>query len=288
MTVANWQLIALRVLEGMILIGICIAAVAAILVPLAVSAGMSDLRDVKDPSEVVGAIAQALTDHWIVIVYALVVVAVVFLIIILMHAFVEGATAQILVDSDRLNTAPAFNMSRWFAGGRKSWWTIFWIYNAIWSIACLVLLVPLGATIAFMLSVSDNGARVAIGCGGIVLTFLILLPLSVIAGVWTQKSIAVCLARDAGAAAAMGIARKEAMADFGRHFAVAVIIFVVMIGGSGVISMLTFPASFAKPDSMGFGMMIPLQLGVSFLQSIFSAAAGTWFLGSFVALTEDR
>ena len=120
------------------------------------------------------------------------------------------------------------------------------------------------------------------------LWWVIAIPLSVIGGIWSQKSIAVCLTRNVGASEAMSIARREAMADFGRHCAVALIAMVVMIGGAGVISMLSFPVSFVRGDSLGAGMMIPLQLGVSFIQSIFSAAAGTWFLAAFIALTEDR
>lgn len=282
LTVANWPLIALRIVESLLMVGLAIAAVVAIIVPIAVSAGLGNFSDVPG-------FVEGLLEHWIVIVYALGVVAVLLLVVVAMHSFIDGATARVLVDSERAAALPAFDMQRWLSGGAASWWPIFWIYNAIWSIAGIVLLVPLCATLAGMFVVTANGPRIAIGCLGLLLTVVVLLPVGVIAGVWTQKSIAVCLARSASGTDSMRIARQEIRADLGRHVLVAFIVMVVSFGGAGAISTLGFPASMANHGQpLSFGFFAPLQIALSVAQSIFSAAVGTWFLASFVALTEER
>jgi hypothetical protein len=163
------------------------------------------------------------------------------------------------------------------------------MYNVIWSVAGAVLLVPLAATLAAMFAVTADAGRIVVACSGLALTFVLLLPLGALAAMWTQKSIVVCLARSAPAAESMRAARQEMRRDFGRHLVVAVIVMVVSIGGAGVISMLSMPLSFARESNpLSIGVMAPVQIVLSFVQGIFSAAVGTWFLASYVGLTEER
>jgi len=143
-----------------------------------------------------------------------------------------------------------------------------------------------------MLLAQERGARVAFGCGGLALVFLIGIPVSVVVAIWTQKAIAVCVARAATAGLALKQAWTGIRADFGRHFAVAFILFVIAFGGAMAISMLTMPMSIMQQTSHGspfIGLAFaPARIVGSFLQSIFSSAVGLWFLASFVGLTEER
>jgi len=281
-TVANWPVIAFRLVESMLFVGLLLGAVIAVVIPFAVSVGMDNLSNVDT-------LASVLMERWVIVVYALVVAMVVLAVFIAIHAFIDAGTAQVLVDSERNDAAPSFNMDRWLAGGRSAWWAVFWIYNAIWSVAGAVLLVPLAATLVAMFAVAGDAVRIVIACSGLALTFVLLLPLGALAAMWTQKSIVVCLARNAPAAEAMRAARQELQRDFGRHLVVAVIIIVVSIGGAGVISMISMPLSFARESNpLSIGVMAPVQIVLSFVQSIFSAAVGTWFLASYVGLTEER
>jgi hypothetical protein len=281
-TVANWPVIAFRLVESMLFVGLVVAAVIAIIVPFVASVGMGNLNDV-------GGLTNALMERWVIIVYALVVAMAVVVLFIAIHAFVDAGTAQILIDSERNNAAPSFNIDRWLSGGRAGWWPVFWMYNVIWSVAGAVLLVPLAATLAAMFAVTADAGKIVVACSGLALTFVLLLPLGVLAGMWTQKSIVVCVARNAPATESMRAARQEMRRDFGRHLVVAVIVIVVSIGGAGVISMLSMPLSFARESNpMSIGVMAPVQIVLSFVQGIFSAAVGTWFLASYVGLTEER
>lgn len=282
LTIANWPVIAVRIVEGLVLFAMVIGALAAAIVPIIVSLGLTHLSDVTS-------VAGVLVNHWVVIVYALLVILVLLVFLVAVHAFVDGGVAQVLVDSERSGAKPAFRMDRVLAGGRRTWWAIFWIYNLVWSVAGLVVLVPLCATLAGMIAVNDDTGRIVIACGGLLLSLLVLMPVGILAAVWTQKAIAVCVARNANASASMQIAKQEMSGDLGRHFAVAFIMLVISIGGSALIGFASFPMSLIhqnEPLLMAF--TAPGQIVVSFAQTIFSSAAGAWFLASFIAISEER
>ena len=296
-TLANWPLIAIRIAENILFVIIVIASIVATVVPIAVSAGLShwDLTNATEPVE---AIAALIVQHWMLIVYILLIASLILLLLIGIHSFVEAGCASIFVDAQRKARGPAsrdvlraFNMDRWLAGGRASWWAVFWIYNVVWGLGGLILLIPLLATIAGMLVVSDNSGRVVIACGGLILTFLVGLPLAIVMAVLSQKAIAVTVSRSIGASAAVRLGWSEIRKDFGRHFAVAFIVFVIAFGGAMVLSLLTAPMSVVR--SVGHApftniAFAPAQILSSIAQSVFSAAVGLWFLASYIGLTEER
>lgn len=296
---ANWQLIAIRIVESLAFLLIVVGSIVAAIVPVVIAAGFSNF-DLKNMDNVADAISAIVIGHWILILYILAIITILLGVLIVIHSFVEAGNARVFVDADRAAGAVppartafrAFNMDRWLLGGRTSWWSVFWIYNIAWGIGGLFLLIPLFLTIAGMLLVSDAGARVAMGCGGLILTFLFLIPIGVIIAVWTQKAIAVAVARAAGANAALSQAWAAIRADLGRHLAVAFIVFVVAFGGAMVLSMFTMPMSLLRSSSgvppFANIAFAPAQIVTSVLQSIFSAAVGLWFLASYIGLTEER
>jgi hypothetical protein len=296
-TVANGPLILIRIAEGIVFVGIIIAAVVAAVVPIAVAAGLSkfDISNSSNPAE---AVAAAIVQHWMLIVYLLLILTLVLLVLVAIHSFVEAGTAQVFVDAERRAkpvTAPrrdvfsVFTIDRWMAGGRQGWWSIFWIYNATWSVAGLIILIPLLITMVLMVAVGDTAAKVMAGCAGLLLAVIIAIPVGVVTAIWTQKAITICVARAATAGVALRSAWDEMRADFGRHLAVAFVLFMISIGGAMVISMLSLPFQIGQQHNSVFSLAFaPLRIISSFAQTIFSAAVGAWFLASFVALTEDR
>ena len=295
-TLANWPLIAIRIAESILFLGIVIACVVAAIVPVAVSAGLSkfDLPVIANPDEAPGAIAGFLINHWILILYALAIFTLLLVILIAIHSFVEAGNAQVLVDAEHAPKFQAFNMERWMRGGRGGWWGVFWIYNAAWTVAGIILLVPLMLTIVAMFLVQATGPKIALGCFGLAITFIIGIPLAVLTAIWTQKAIAVCVARGLGGRASLSQAWAAIRADFGRHFAVAFLLMAITFGGSMVISMFTSPMSLLS-SSAAHGvaplvslMFAPMRIITSLLQSVFSAGIGLWFLASFVGMTEER
>lgn len=291
--VANWPLLLIRIAESIVFAIIAVGAVIAILVPLFVSIGLtaSTIGSIDDPSEI---LTTLLPKYWIVLVYVIVAVTLLLIVFVAMHAFVQGGVARVFSDAERAAGPAAvdrsrlrsFSIDRWLAGGRELWWTLFLIYNIAWGLAGLVMLVPPVAVLAMILLLRESPAAVAIGCIGLAICGFVILIVAVATSLWTQKAIAVAALRSAGAAEALSGAWREAFADFMRHFAVAFVMLVVMIGGSGAIS--SFSLVFAIPDSAAATLALtPVRLVLSLVNSIFSAAVGNWFLASFVALTAE-
>jgi hypothetical protein len=288
--VANWPVILLRIGEGMVMIAIVIGAVFAAVIPVIVAARLShfDASSIDSASQF---LAELILEHWLLLVYLFVLAFVILGVLIAVHSFVEAGSARVYVDGERAPGFRAFAFERWWAGGRRGWWPVFWIYNFAWSVGGLVILVPPVITLAGMFLVSENGARIAIGCAGLAFTVLLLIPTAIVIGIWTQKAITICVARTVGAAEALRAARREIRLDFGRHLAVALIMIGISFVAASVGSGFNIPLSLGD-HHRGFDLVpiffAPMQIMLSVVQSALSAAAGAWFLASFVALTEER
>ena len=289
--VANWPLILIRIAEVVVLAGLVIGAVIAAVIPVLVSAGLNKF-DFGNPENAMDLFATLVVQHWMLILYLLLLATVILGVLIAVHSFVEGGSARVYIDGERVAGFRAFAVDRWWDGGRRHWWAIFWIYNLAWSVAGIVLLVPLALTIAGMLAASDVGPRLAVGCIGLAFTFLILIPMAILVGMWTQKAIVIRVARSIGAVESLRASRREIRLDFGRHLGVWLLLMVLSIIAAGVLSSVTMPFSFGSHiggrDSIVPLLFAPVQIVMSVVQNALSAAMGAWFLAAFVALTEER
>lgn len=292
-TVANWPLLVIRVAEGIVMFAIIMIAIVAAVVPVAVSLGLNAIR-VDDPGDAAEALLDIIAGQWMVIVYVAALVTIVLIVLVAIHSFVEAGSAAVYVDAERA-TAPlpvatraqfkVFTGERWWSGARRDWWPVFWIYNIAWSVAGLVVLLPFVAMLALMLVFRENpAALIGVTCLGLTAGLLLFLFVAVITNIWCQKAIVVCVARLHRAPGALGEAWREFRADAGRHIGVAVILFVLMMVGSGVFASVSFVGGLN--DSPGFAMaMLPLQFAGSIANSIFSSLIAAWFLACFASLT---
>lgn len=288
-TLANWPVILLRLGEVVVLTLLVIATVIAAVVPIVVSAGLSRL-DLERPEDAAQVVATLFIEHWILIVYLLLLFFAIFGVLIAVHSFVEAGSARVFIDGERVPGFRAFAFDRWMLGGRKGWWPVFWIYNVAWSVGLLIPLALLLVTIIGMLVVDQTAGRVAIGCIGLAFAVLLLIPIAVLVGMWTQKAIAICVSRSLGALDALRAARREIRLDLGRHLGVFLLLMVISIVVAGFISGVSFPFSIGGHGHRTFLPLFfaPMQLALAIFQNAVSAAIGAWFLASFVALTEER
>ena len=284
----------MRIAESIVIVGIIVVAAIAIIVPIAVSFGLSkvDLQNVTDPVDLLRTIV---FDHWIVIVYMLVGITLLIGVFLAIHAFVEAGAAEVLVAAERQGgdemverrRLEAFTMDRWLHGAARMWWAIFWIYNAAWSVAALIMLAPLFVIAIVLLVARGNPAAIVISCFGLAITVFIVLIVAIVTSIWTQKAIVVLAARNEGAAAALSAGWREMRADFGRHFGVAFVIFVIALGVGGVVAMFSVGMNFTHSAGAQF-LFLPVRLGLSLVNTFVSAAIGNWMLASFAALTVSR
>jgi hypothetical protein len=287
--VANWPLILIRVAEGVVLAMIVIGALIAAVVPVLVSAGL-DRFDFGNPGSAAELFATFMVEHWLLLVYLLLLASLILAVMVAVHSFVEAGSARIYVDGEHVAGFRAFAMDRWLEGGRRGWWPVFWIYNLAWSVGGLIVVIPALIVIPLMFVVGDVGPRIVVGCAGLAFMVLLMIPTAIAMAIWTQKAIVICVARATGAVASLAAARREIKLDLGRHLGVALIVMVVSLAAASVVSSVSIPFSLGHHHGVSLSALFfaPVQLAMSVVQSAVSAAVGAWFLASFVALTEEK
>ena len=294
-TIANWPLLLIRIAESVILMVLAVAAVIAVIVPVVLSLGIHAAA-VQDPADAAAYLMGILADKWAILVYVVAVVTIVLTIFIAVHSFVEAGSARVYIDGERIAgpgpVAPrerfdVFSVDKWLSGGKTDWWSVFWIYNVAWGVASLIILLPALVTLALMFMLQGNEAAiVGVGCLGLVFLVLIFIVVAVVTNIWCQKAIVICVGRTHRTVGALGEAWREFRADAGRHIGVALILFLLMIVGSGVFA--SFSALAGLHDSPTWTLAtMPMQMAGSLLNSIFSTIVAAWFLACFATLAVD-
>jgi hypothetical protein len=294
---ANWPLLVIRIVESVVLVVLTIVAIVAVIVPVAVSFGAPNSWPAGDPGDAMNMILTVIATHAVMILYILVMMLVVLTVFFMVHSFVTAGSASVYVASLRQTAAMpratreqmnAFTTDRWLEGAKATWWTVFWIYNIAWSVGFLIMIVPFALLAGAVVVVRENGAAAAIiGCVGVFFIVLLLLPIAIVTGIWTQKAIVDCVARRSTAMDSLRAAWAEFRADLGRHLAVAVVMVLVSFGAAVVVGAMSSMMSLGLGHSNSL-MLIPMQFSSSILNSVFSAAVSAWFLACFAALAVER
>ena len=296
-TIANWPVIALRIAESVVLIGIVIASVIVAIVPAVVAAGLSK-DEIMNSSDPPSAIVGWVIGHLMLFVWMFALAFIVFGVLLAIHAFVEGGIAQIYVDGERnekrhlaagREAFRAFSVDRWLAGGAATWWRIFWLYNWAWSVGLLFVLVPLILTIAGLVLISDTVGRVVVGCVGVALAIFVFIPVAIVVSIWCAKAITICVARSLPGRESLRVAWRAVRDDLGRHVAVALIAFVVSMALNSVVSAFSVPMTITQHQLPSMALFFtPVRLVSGVFQSMVSAAVGCWLMACFVSMTEER
>ena len=298
-TVANWQAIAFRVAELIVLVLITIATAVAILAPMLVSLGI-ELNEISSPSEV-ESVLFSLVDKWIYIVWAIIAVFLLTIVFVAVHSFVEAGCARVYIDGERAagestegprSRFRVFSMERWLSGAKDGWWTVFWIYNFAWGLAGLIMLIPLLPTAAIMLVFRESPPVWAtVGCLGLLLTLLLTFLVAVVTGIWTNRAIAEWGGNRTGAAPSLAVAWRALKSDLGRHILIALAVVVVAIAGSSFFTSFSFFAAFAESVSRSgifHVAILPVRFLTSVLSWIFSSAIAGWYLAAYSSLVVEK
>jgi len=276
-TVANWPLLLIRITEHILFVILAIASVVAIVVPIAVSAGLGHFEiDPDNPNGAAGIIAQALIDHWPLFLFVLVVITVVLIVFVAIHAFVQAGSAEVYV-------AGEFTADRFMAGGKRGWLPVFWIYNIAWLYAGVVLLVPVLPIPFIIYLIGESMASIVVGCLLLLVWgfFAVLVGLATV--LWTMKAVVIAMTRNLPARESLTEAKRLIRLEPGAHFAVAFIMMVIWFGGSALIGMFSGFASIGHATPFAV-LTAPLHLLLSLLNAVFSAGVESWFLASFISM----
>lgn len=276
-TVANWPLLLIRITEHILFVILAIASVVAIVVPIAVSAGLGHFEiDPDNPNGAAGIIAQALIDHWPLFLFVLVVITVVLIVFVALHSFVQAGAAEVYIANE-------FTADRFMAGGKRGWRPVFWIYNIAWLFAGVVLLIPVLPIPFIIYLIGESMAAIVVGCLLLVIWGFFAVLVGLATALWTMKAIVVAMTRNLPARESLTEARRLIRLEPGAHFAVGFIMLVIWFGGTALIGMFSGFASIGHATPFAI-LTAPVHLLLSFLNAIFSAGVESWFLASFISM----
>lgn len=297
---ANWPVILMRAAETLVLVGAVVVAIVGCIVPLLLSAGMSNwtLPAGKNPSDVA---LHILADHAELFAYLVLFILAIGLVMIAIHAFVSAGTTQIFVDAER--AAPdvpdvrreqfgVFTLERWTDGARAAWLRLFWIYNATWSVYGLILILPtliFALLVAVAVGAENTAAIVGATCLGVLLLIGFAVFFAFVIAIWTQKAVVVCVARGLPARDALRSGWAEARADVLRHFLIYLLIAVISGGVSALVSGLFAPFSFGLRLNNVWALLTgPVQIASFAVQSAVANAVASWLIACYAAMTDGR
>ena len=296
--IANWPLSLIRFLEIIAFSTLAVLGIIVALVPIFVSLGIH-LTEINDADDV-ESVLSTLVAQWPAFIWFFAGMFVMFFFFVLVHAYVEAGCARVFVDAD-LTAGPAttgakgryrvFSVSRWFAGAREGGWRVFWIYNLAWSVAALILLIPLIPVAILMFVFRGNPAVSAgVGCLGILVVLLFGIVLCLVTGMWTNRAIANWAAQRTTARHALATGWRAVKTDFGRHLLITLAIIVVALAGSSVFSSFSMFGSFNTSihgrDVFNL-VTAPLRMIGTILSWGFSSLIGSWYLASYSALSVE-
>ena len=301
-TIANWQVSLIRFAEALLFAAIAAGALLLMLLPILASIGLA-ITDLDTPE----AIEDALSTLWqrgMILLWIFVIVSVLILAFIALHSFVEAGCARVIVDADRI-AGPAvsgprsryavFSMERWLTGARKGFWDVFWIYNFVWGVGGLVLLVPLLPAIVVIWLIRENtGAAIVLGCLTLIVVFLMCLVIAIVLGMWGNRAIVEwALGRNSIRESIAAGWRAAIRRDLARHLLITLAIILAAMAGSTAFASFSMVAAFGetmgRDNSLFNFFTIPLRLVGTLLNWMFSSLITTWYLASYAVLgVEDR
>lgn len=295
---ANWPLLVIRMAEGLAFTIIIFGAILGIVLGVvAASFGIDFDFSTATPESVLGVI-EALLSRWVFVVLGIVALFAVLFVLMLIHCFIEAGIVRVHVDAERA-AGPAllgprsryqqYTSDRWIAGAKSGWRVLFGIYNVIWGLWAVLLLIPfLPVAIGTLLMIrqEDMGAAAGIGCIGFALLVLFMIPVTIMAAVWSRKAIVIALARNTSTRDSIALAWREIRSDFLRHLLVALAVMAVGLAMSGFLAGFGFVGSFSKSPAF-LMMLVPLRILSSVLNSLISGAMASWLTASFAALTPE-
>lgn len=283
---ANWQLVALRMVEGVVFLFLIVVALLATIIPAAVAAGLGRLN-FRDTEQAGPAVAEFIVNQWPLILWTSVVLFVITGVMILIHSLIVAGSTRVYLDAERAagtsDAVEAFNVfegESFWAAAKHGFWRVFWIYNIAWGMAALIVCVPLLIALLLVRFTGDTTAMVVLTILILIVSFLMAIPIGWVTAIWVGRALVDGERNQLSARAALAAARKAVRADLGNHIVVPLLVAVAGIVAIGVVSSLGSVFSISE-------IYAPMQLMFSLVQTAVSALASAWMLASFAALAEN-
>jgi len=244
----------------------------------------------EDPAEYM---RRYLFAHPILVAYLLLLISIASLAALAVHSWIEAGSFGVYLEGESRSARAAafepdpftvFTIDLWVSLARRFWWSFFILYNVIWGIYLIIILIPLiGVATLVLMTGASQGGMVA-GCAVLVIWAIMAVFGSLITQAWSQLSLALMVARSM----TVGASLRAGWSLLWRKLGDVLVSVVVILGISllmGIIAAAFFVGIDILDDMPGGGLVIfPFQMIISFTQAFFSLFLSGWITAAFVAI----
>jgi hypothetical protein len=297
-TLANWPLLFVQFAELVILVFVMIGGVIAAIAAVGLSIDWDAIRSVGSPGSNPEAIAEAAAEWFVTNAAAAAMIGlVVFLlfgVVSLIHSYFQAGVTGVFVAHERRGETwswreawDRFSLQQVIDFALSRGWRVFWVYNIVWGVAGLFLLVPLIVVLALVLLIGENAAALVVACCGMLLVLLAGIVIAIIAGVWAQVAITICVATPRSAVESSSSAGDLIRARAGAVVVVMLVFVAASIGVSTVSSTMGLAFDSAALLPGGDLLSLPLRLAFTFVSSLASSIIGLCLASCFAIIVHE-
>ncbi|HXI12828.1 MAG TPA: hypothetical protein VNM92_09285 [Thermoanaerobaculia bacterium] len=231
--------------------------------------------------------------HPFLVAYLLFLISVAGLAALVVHSWIEAGSFGTYMEGERRAErvdalAPdrftVFTIDLWFAQARLFWRRFFVLYNVVWSIYLLLIMLPLLAIATAVVLTGATQAGMVAGCVVLVTWALVALVSSLITQAWSHIALAAMVDQSLSVRQALRVGWSLLWRRLGDVLAgVLVIIGISLL--MGVVASAFFVGMSMFDDLPGGELILfPFQLILSFTQLFFSLFLSGWITAAFVAI----
>lgn len=297
-TAANWPLLFVQLAEMIVLVIVIIAGVAASIAAVGLSIDWETISGLGAPGSDPEKIAEAVAEWFVSNIEAAAIIGLlvflVFGVVSLIHSYFQAGVTGIFVEYEQRGETwswkdawERFRLGRVVDLAIARGWRTFWVYNVVWGVAGLFLLVPVVLVLALVLLLGESAATVVVACCGIVLLVVAGILLAIVAGAWAQLAITIGIATPRGAVAASSAAGDLIRARLAAVLIVMLVFFAASIGVSTVSSTMGLAFDSASLLPGGDLLALPLRIAFTFVSSIASSILGLCLASCFAIIVHE-
>ncbi len=278
--IANWPTLVARVIQAFTSY-VLIAVVGLLIVwpffQAASGKGRGGKLDVDWVREVVA-------EHWLMAFGITALCLAIFLVLILVDAFVSAGNTWVYIEGERLARAGgpyrAFSLEEWLRAARSGMWRVAGITVSVAVVVSLAAAVCFGGVIAL------GATQTGFGCCAAALGVPLFLAAAILVPILTAKAIIVCVDRSLQPRDALREGWALLTNDFGAHFWAAVMIGIATFCAGAIITAASSLVEIPKSSSnLAVAFFAPVQLAIALAQQVVGAAISCWFPATMTALT---
>src|SRR5258708_10490842 len=229
--VANWQVVGIRMVEGVCFVFLTIMALLATIIAVGVNAGLGKLT-VSDSGTAIDILARFLVEQRALILWTFGVLILVTGVMLVVHSLIVAGSARVYLDAEHVpgEDFAVFRGEAFWAAAKRGFWRVFWIYNIAWALAGLLILVPVLFALVVVLIARDMGGVIfaLVFFGG---AMVVAIPICIVTSIWVGRALIDGERGQLPAGEALKVARRAIRADLGSHAAVVLLVMIISIGG---------------------------------------------------------